>query len=62
MGAINSMHEEYKTRSHKIDSERFKNESERLDAKAREFQKLAEQVTLAVDKGYAGWFFKHNQS
>ena len=56
------MLEEYKTRSHKIDSERFKNESERLDAKAREFQKLAEQVTLAVDKGYAGWFFKHNQS
>ena len=45
------MHEEYKTRSHKIDSERFKNESERLDAKAREFQKLAENAQRELKQG-----------
>ncbi|HGG8467849.1 TPA: calcium-binding protein, partial [Neisseria meningitidis] len=51
IGAINSMYEEYLTRSHKIDQKEFLREGERLSAKAREFQRTAEEAQKSLKEG-----------
>ncbi len=51
IGTINSMYEEYLTRSHKIDQKEFLREGERLSAKAREFQRTAEEAQKSLKEG-----------
>ena len=51
IGTINSMHEEYLTRSHKIDQQKFLSDGERFSSKAKEFQRLAEETQRALKEG-----------
>lgn len=51
IGTINSMYEEYLTLSHKIDQRAFLREGECLSAKAREFQRTAEEAQKSLKEG-----------